>query len=103
MRQEAEAQRTEDAQLRSSQSYSQSSLLKKGNKGEQDLAIESEPERYMETADELDDGFSNRPYTPADIAEREAIQDANKMFDRWLRNIMTARAKTPQAPKRYVM
>jgi hypothetical protein len=49
----------------------------------------------MDTADELEDGLSDRPYTPADIAEQEAIKEANKIFDRWLRNIMTARAKTP--------
>jgi hypothetical protein len=37
----------------------------------------------------FEDGISDRPVSAADLVEREAILEANKIFDRWLRNIMS--------------
>jgi hypothetical protein len=40
-------------------------------------------------ASNIDDGISSRPFTAADMVELEAIKQTNKIFDRWLRNIMS--------------
>ena len=41
----------------------------------------------------LDDGLSSRPFTAADAEELAAITETNKIFDRWLRNIMSAESE----------
>lgn len=48
----------------------------------------------------LEDGKSSRAFTPADAAELAAITATNKVFDRWLRNIMSAESAPLAAPKR---
>lgn len=49
----------------------------------------ADEEAVIENAglDHLDDGLSDRPFTPADDYELEAIKKTNRLFDRWLRNV----------------
>ena len=47
------------------------------------------------------DGLSSRPFTANDLAELEAIANTNRIFDRWLRNIMSKQSSIhPDAPAR---
>ena len=48
----------------------------------------------------LPDGLSSRPYTPVDDSDYEAITQLNRVFDRWLRNIMTEKSAQEQPPPR---
>ena len=51
----------------------------------------------------LDDGLSSRPFTPADADELQAITETNKIFDRWLRNIMSAASEPLPTPDRPIL
>jgi hypothetical protein len=74
------------------------------------LQAEAEPAAHSEgraddemassAAAELDDGLSSRPFTAADLVELEAIKETNKIFDRWLRSIMSQASELPAAPRR---
>lgn len=37
----------------------------------------------------MDDGTESRPFTAVDAAEFDAVNKTNKIFDRWLRNLMS--------------
>jgi hypothetical protein len=51
-------------------------------------------------ASNIDDGISSRPFTAADMVELEAIKQTNKIFDRWLRNIMSQKSAALATPCR---
>jgi hypothetical protein len=38
------------------------------------------------------EGTSSRPFTAADAAELAAVTKTNKVFDRWLRNVMSTQS-----------
>ena len=47
--------------------------------------------------------MSSRAFTPADAGELAAITETNKIFDRWLRNIVSAGSEPPPAPSRAIL
>lgn len=49
---------------------------------------------------QIDDGLSSRPFTAADAMELAAVEGANKIFNRWLRNIMSQASAALAAPRR---
>jgi hypothetical protein len=49
------------------------------------------------------DGISSRPFTAADAVELEAIRQTNKIFDRWLRNIMSQKSAALATPARPIL
>lgn len=38
------------------------------------------------------DGVSSRPFTAADAEEMDTIMKTNRIFDRWLRNVMSQKS-----------
>lgn len=58
---------------------------------------EEQAELLSEQVAGLGDGLSSRPYTATEQAELEALAAVNKVFDRWLRNITTAKSE-PESP-----
>ena len=42
----------------------------------------------------------SRPFTAADDVEIQAVNKANQVFDRWLRNIMSQKSLAPESPRR---
>jgi hypothetical protein len=58
-----------------------------------------EPSKNLE-AIPSGDGLSSRPFTAISATELEAIQQTNKIFDRWLRNIVTRQSEAPRSPSR---
>jgi hypothetical protein len=53
------------------------------------MQFENEQEMHQEQLFEGSDGVSSRPFTAADAEEMDIIMKTNKIFDRWLRNIMS--------------
>ena len=64
--------------------------------------LPAEAESAAALAD-LEDGMSSRAFTPADAGELAAITETNKVFDRWLRNIMSAESALLPAPSRPIL
>ena len=50
--------------------------------------------------EQIDEGISSRPFTATDAVELDAINKANKIFDRWLRNIMSQKSAYLASPTR---
>lgn len=91
LRQEMESQRTEDRQLEALQE--ERSQQSQGSRGARARLVDAEgvnlsPEKHHATA-EMDEVASSRPFTAGDAEEMEAITQTNKIFDRWLRNLMS--------------
>ena len=51
--------------------------------------VDLSPEKHPTTAAEMDEATSSRPFSAVDAEEMEAITQTNKIFDRWLRNVMS--------------
>ena len=50
---------------------------------------------------DIQDGISSRPLTADNAAELDALSQTNKIFDKWLRNIMSQQSSIhPDAPAR---
>ena len=53
------------------------------------LQFENEEQMHQEQQFEGSDGVSSRPFTAADAEEMNTIIKTNKIFDRWLRNVVS--------------
>lgn len=92
LRQEVESQRTEDRRLEALQE--ERSQQSQGSRGPRARLVDAEgvdlsPEKHPTTAAEMDEATSSRPFSAVDAEEMEAITQTNKIFDRWLRNVMS--------------
>ena len=45
----------------------------------------------------------SRPFTAVDDVEIQAVNKANQIFDRWLRNIMSQQSLAPESPRRAIL
>jgi len=46
----------------------------------------------------------SRPFTPEDAGELDAVNKTNKLFDKWLRNVFSAKSNNrPKSPVRFVL
>ena len=48
----------------------------------------------------VDDGTESRPFTAVDANEFDAVEKTNKIFDRWLRNLMSQQSGALESPRR---
>jgi hypothetical protein len=60
----------------------------------------SQDAEQQQSIAEIDEGLSSRPFTATDAVELEAVNQANKIFDRWLRNIMSQKSALLASPTR---
>ena len=91
VRQEMESQRTDDQHLKALQE--ERSLQSQGSRGPRARLVDGKgvdlsPEKDHMMA-EMDEATSSRPFTAVDAEEMEAITQTNKIFDRWLRNVVS--------------
>jgi hypothetical protein len=57
---------------------------------DQPLTGEYGQERQSSSSVYQGDTSQSRPFTAGDAAELEAVTNTNKVFDKWLRNVMSA-------------
>jgi hypothetical protein len=87
LRQEMESQRTEDRQLEALQE--EKSQQSQGSRRPKSRLVDQEGVELSPGKDEMDDGTSSRPFTAVDADEMDAVTKTNKIFDRWLRNLIS--------------
>lgn len=87
LRQEMESQRTEDQQLEALQE--ERSQQSQGSRRARSRLVDQDGVELSPGKDEMDDGTSSRPFTAVDAEEMEAVARTNKIFDRWLRNVVS--------------
>jgi hypothetical protein len=97
-----ESQRTDDRQLEALQE--ERSQQSQGSRGPRARLVDAEgvnlsPEKDHTMA-EMDEATSSRPFTAVDAEEMEAITQTNKIFDRWLRNVMSQKSAALESPRR---
>jgi hypothetical protein len=51
----------------------------------------------------VEDASASRPFSPIDAAEFDAVNKTNRIFDRWLRCLMSQQSGMLESPRRPIL